>query len=76
MNPSHKTFLCSNCVENIKINLEQCHNDLKINRSLRPDESINWFFSYLKIYLNVDNIALFTRMLKYNKIDKKASAAM
>ena len=27
MNPLHKTFVCSNCMENVKINLEQCHKD-------------------------------------------------
>ena len=63
-------------MENIKINLEQYHKDLKINRSLRLDESIDWFFSYLKIDFNAEILALFTRMLKYKKIDKRVSAAM
>ena len=63
-------------MENIKINLEQYHKYLKINRSLRLDESINWLFSYLKIDFNVDNISLFTRMFKHKNIDKRASALM
>ena len=36
-NFDNNPFLCSNWVETIKINLDQCHNNLELNLSLRLD---------------------------------------
>ena len=69
-----KAFTYSNCMENININMDQFHKDLKMNRYLGLDESINWFFSYLKIYFNTDEIVLLTLRLKHRNIDKRVLA--
>ena len=70
----NKTFICYNCMDNIKIHLETYHSTIKIRKPLRLTESINWFFSFLKIKFSDDNVNLYKRILQFKHIDKRVSA--
>lgn len=70
----NQTFICCNRVDNIKTHLETYHSTIKIRKPLRLTESINWFFSFLKIKFSDDNVNLHKRTLQFKHIDKRASA--
>ena len=69
----NKTFICYHCMDNIKMHLETYHESLNKNKPLRLMESIDWFFSFLKIKFSDDNVDLCKRILQYKQIDRRVS---
>lgn len=69
-----RTFVCYNCMDNIKEKLESYKKELDINRSLRLIESVNWFFSYLVIAFTAENVDLFKKILQYKQVDRRITA--
>ena len=58
-----RTFMCYNCMDNIKEKLESYKKELDTKRPLRLIESVNWFFSYLVIAFTAENVDLFKKIL-------------
>ena len=69
----NKTFICYYCIDRININLESYHMSFGLSKPLRLIESINWFFSFLKIYFVRDNTNLFKKTFQFKHIDSRVS---